>query len=318
MMALPYTPGQVTVCYKEETAELADVLDGLPGRPVHAPQPARAGVRRASGTARRLRPGRGRRTAGLTLGHRAGAQGASAPRRCMRGGALPRRGRPVRRRGIGVRVGEERALRRGGLRDRTGDRRHGDAARPRSPCACGCRKRRGRARGQAGAGRPEVRGRSARPPPGRVAPHARSARRRPRGRRGADRRGRGRAGRRRARACPCRTWNAARPRIRRSFAPRSPPASSPVVFCADGGTPAWPRCRTRHVADIRRRRRPRAPGRRCGGRRRLPQRRQLADVRGGRALPLGGARGPARPGRRADEDLDVVSRRGPRASSPPS
>jgi uncharacterized protein DUF3866 len=30
VMALPYTPGQVTVCYKEETAELAESLDGLP------------------------------------------------------------------------------------------------------------------------------------------------------------------------------------------------------------------------------------------------------------------------------------------------
>ena len=29
-MALPYTPGQVTVCYKEETDELADSLDGMP------------------------------------------------------------------------------------------------------------------------------------------------------------------------------------------------------------------------------------------------------------------------------------------------
>src|SRR5687768_4652603 len=30
VMALPYTPGQVTVCYKEETAALADTLAGLP------------------------------------------------------------------------------------------------------------------------------------------------------------------------------------------------------------------------------------------------------------------------------------------------
>ncbi len=30
VVALPYTPGQVTVCYKEETAELAATLDGLP------------------------------------------------------------------------------------------------------------------------------------------------------------------------------------------------------------------------------------------------------------------------------------------------
>ena len=30
VMALPYTPGQVTVCYKEETDELADSLDGMP------------------------------------------------------------------------------------------------------------------------------------------------------------------------------------------------------------------------------------------------------------------------------------------------
>ena len=30
VMALPYTPGQVTVCYKEETAELAATLGGLP------------------------------------------------------------------------------------------------------------------------------------------------------------------------------------------------------------------------------------------------------------------------------------------------
>ena len=29
-MALPYTPGQVTACYKEETDALADSLDGLP------------------------------------------------------------------------------------------------------------------------------------------------------------------------------------------------------------------------------------------------------------------------------------------------
>jgi hypothetical protein len=30
VMALPYTPGQVTVCYKEETDELADSLDRMP------------------------------------------------------------------------------------------------------------------------------------------------------------------------------------------------------------------------------------------------------------------------------------------------
>lgn len=30
VIALPYTPGQVTVCYKEETDELAAALDGLP------------------------------------------------------------------------------------------------------------------------------------------------------------------------------------------------------------------------------------------------------------------------------------------------
>ncbi len=30
VMALPYTPGQVTVCYKEESAELVESLDGLP------------------------------------------------------------------------------------------------------------------------------------------------------------------------------------------------------------------------------------------------------------------------------------------------
>ena len=30
VMALPYTPGQVTVCYKEETAALAETLAGLP------------------------------------------------------------------------------------------------------------------------------------------------------------------------------------------------------------------------------------------------------------------------------------------------
>ena len=30
VIALPYTPGQVTVCYKEETDELAPTLDGLP------------------------------------------------------------------------------------------------------------------------------------------------------------------------------------------------------------------------------------------------------------------------------------------------
>src|SRR6187397_2608470 len=30
VMALPYTPGQVTVCYKEESDALADELDGLP------------------------------------------------------------------------------------------------------------------------------------------------------------------------------------------------------------------------------------------------------------------------------------------------
>ena len=30
VMALPYTPGQVTVCYKEEAAELADSLDAMP------------------------------------------------------------------------------------------------------------------------------------------------------------------------------------------------------------------------------------------------------------------------------------------------
>ena len=30
VMALPYTPGQVTVCYKEETDRLAESLDGLP------------------------------------------------------------------------------------------------------------------------------------------------------------------------------------------------------------------------------------------------------------------------------------------------
>ena len=30
VMALPYTPGQVTVCYKEESDALADALDGLP------------------------------------------------------------------------------------------------------------------------------------------------------------------------------------------------------------------------------------------------------------------------------------------------
>ncbi|HWL32382.1 MAG TPA: DUF3866 family protein [Gaiellaceae bacterium] len=30
VMALPYTPGQVTVCYKEESDRLADSLDGMP------------------------------------------------------------------------------------------------------------------------------------------------------------------------------------------------------------------------------------------------------------------------------------------------
>jgi Protein of unknown function (DUF3866) len=30
VMTLPYTPGQVTVCYKEETDELAESLDGMP------------------------------------------------------------------------------------------------------------------------------------------------------------------------------------------------------------------------------------------------------------------------------------------------
>jgi hypothetical protein len=30
VMALPYTPGQVTVCYKEESDELAESLDGMP------------------------------------------------------------------------------------------------------------------------------------------------------------------------------------------------------------------------------------------------------------------------------------------------
>lgn len=30
VMALPYTPGQATVCYKEESDELADSLDGMP------------------------------------------------------------------------------------------------------------------------------------------------------------------------------------------------------------------------------------------------------------------------------------------------
>jgi hypothetical protein len=30
VMALPYTPGQVTVCYKEESAALAESLDGMP------------------------------------------------------------------------------------------------------------------------------------------------------------------------------------------------------------------------------------------------------------------------------------------------
>ena len=47
VMALPYTPGQVTVCYKEESDELADVARRHAGRPLHAAQPGRAGLRRA-------------------------------------------------------------------------------------------------------------------------------------------------------------------------------------------------------------------------------------------------------------------------------
>ena len=74
VMALPYTPGQVAVCYKEESGELAASLGGVAGRLLHAAQPGRAGVRRARRAARRLRSGRGRRAAGLALRH-----GARAP-----------------------------------------------------------------------------------------------------------------------------------------------------------------------------------------------------------------------------------------------
>ena len=48
MMALPYTPGQVAVCCKEETDELAELARGAAGRPLHAAQPGGARLRRRS------------------------------------------------------------------------------------------------------------------------------------------------------------------------------------------------------------------------------------------------------------------------------
>ena len=59
VMALPYTPGQVTVCYKEEADELADSLDGMPVVlcTVHSQvAPVCAGL---CGRAGRVRPGAG-------------------------------------------------------------------------------------------------------------------------------------------------------------------------------------------------------------------------------------------------------------------
>ena len=142
MMALPYTPGQVTVCCKEETDELAESLDGHAGRPLHAAQPGRARLRRPRRCAGRVRPGRGRRAAGVAVGHRADASRARPDRDRVRRCAVPRRRRAVRDGGGGARLGEGAGLRRRRLRGRPGHRRDRLAARPRRARARRCRQRR--------------------------------------------------------------------------------------------------------------------------------------------------------------------------------
>ena len=140
VMALPYAPGQLATRFAEEDDDAPlERIDGLPVvcLGLHSQlAPACAALR---GRARRVRAARGRRAAGLALGHRSRAEGAPAARdrrspsrrastatsvRLDRGGARRRRSRAAPRSssaasgpgssGAAPTLGARRARRRGG------------------------------------------------------------------------------------------------------------------------------------------------------------------------------------------------------------
>ena len=194
------------------------------GRLLLAAQPGRAGVRGARGPARRVRPARRRRAAGVALGHGTGAARARACRRRRRRSrrastATCSASRPPRRsRGPAARARRRRLL------DRPGDRRDRDALRARRACRCGSRQRGACARRLAGrspcGSRPPTSGDRHR---GGLAPHRGRARRSCAARRWSAETAR--AGARPARACRSRTWAAAPTTTRSSSPPPTPRAS---------------------------------------------------------------------------------------------
>ena len=209
VMALPYTPGQVTVCCKEESDELAGLARGDAGRPLHGAQPGRARLRRARRRARRLRPGAGGALpVSLSDTVRTLRERGLLEVAC-RGRAVPRRRRPVRNDGGGARLGEGAGLRGRRLRRRAGDRRHRLAARARRAHARRRCQRRRRARRPSDPGRAPVGGRRPRTAPRRLAPCRDGARPGARGDRGAGRPRTARAGRKHAPGSRSPTWVAA-------------------------------------------------------------------------------------------------------------
>ena len=110
---------------------------GAAGRALHAAQSGRSRRSRAGRNSGRVCAGRGRRAAGVALGHDADAAGAWAARGRLRGGSVPRRRGAVRHRRRGIGLVEGARLRRRRLRARPRHRRHRLAAGPRGPCARG-------------------------------------------------------------------------------------------------------------------------------------------------------------------------------------
>ena len=203
------------------------VARGAAGRPLHRAQPGRAGLRRARGCARRVRPGRRWRAAGVALGHDSAPARPRPPRACVRRRAVPRRRRAVRvRRPPPSRGRRHRATTRSSARSvpASSGRDLGSAtARSRSPTPPTRRPR-----SAAGPSSPSVPLRPTRANVTTASPTTRTRCSSSHSAMSICRPSRtGRGGRRPAPACRSRTWAAGETKIPCSSAPPMPQASRP-------------------------------------------------------------------------------------------
>ena len=230
-MKLPYTPLQhARAARRGGRASSPRTLDGMPVVCCSLHSQVAPVCAALGGAARRLRPARRRRAAGLALGHRAGAARARAARDDGRGRRLLRRRRrsasssPRRSRGRGA--GHDVAVCAIGPGIVGTGSRFGHGGLAAAEAANAAR----RARRRAGPRGARLGRRRARAPPRRLASHreARARRRRACGRAPwlVPAEVEPRAGGRRAQACRSRTWAAAPTRTRRSSRRPTPRAAA--------------------------------------------------------------------------------------------